>query len=162
MKVGNYSANNYLEKLHEEAENKEGNTEKGYNMSEVPGLVLPEDTKKNFDWLNKEYQNGKTEVKIEIKGEGSSFKPGFELETKLDTVKDFKPGMYGDVKTSDGGLSKETKPKSPENKKETTEAEDTEPKDAKEAKDDKEQSVGKKPAEQQMKVDISKKKDNDK
>lgn len=162
MKVGNYSANNYLDKLHEEAESKEGNTDKGYNMSEVPGLILPEDTKKNFDWLNKEYQKGKTEVKVEVKGEGSSFKPKMDLETNLKSVKDFQPGMYGDIKTSDSGLSKGEKPKSPNNKKEKTDAEDTEPEDAKEATDKKEKKSSKNPESQQLKINVAKDKKDDK
>ena len=97
MKAGSFNQEEYLKKLHEEAE---GNTEKGYT-SDIGGLVMPEDTKKNFDWLSKEYQKGKVEVKVEIRGEGSSFKPGYDLQTDLKSVKDFKPGMYGNVKTGD-------------------------------------------------------------
>jgi len=129
MKAGNFNTNDYLTKLYEEAE---ANTDKGYLSGDIKdGLLFPEDTKKNFEWLKKEYQKGKTEVKVEIKGEGSSFKPGYNLQTDLDSVKDFKPGLYGAVKTEQS--SKTEDPKSPKNKKEETSAEDTEPKNAKES-----------------------------
>ena len=109
MKAGNFSQIDYLNKLYEEAEQ---NTEKGYISAEKGGLLLPEDTKKNFEWLNREYQKGKVEVKVEIKGEGSSFKPGYDLQTNLKSVKDFKPGMYGEIKTTD---TKTEEPKTPKN-----------------------------------------------
>jgi hypothetical protein len=41
-----------------------------------------------------------TEVKVEMNVGGSKFEPGYELQTKLDSVKDFKPGMFGEVKTT--------------------------------------------------------------
>jgi len=170
MKVGNFNANDYLDRLHEEAEQTEGNTDKGYILAtDKDGLILPEDTKKNFDWLNKEYQKGKVEVKVEVSGTGSSFKPGYDLQTDLKSVKDFKPGMYGDVKTGDTAkgidkpLTRGEEPKSPTNQKEETDAEDTDPKDANESTDKKEQS---KPAtttakSQNMEVTVKNKK-NDK
>ena len=158
MKIGTYSANSYIDRLYEESEN----TDKGYNMSNVPGLVIPEENKKHFDWLNKEYQKGKTEVKIEIKGEGSSFKPGYDLQTDRKRVKDFQPGMYGDVKTEGNGLSKGKKATSPKNKKEDNDAEETDPKDAKESTDKKEPKTDKNPKAQQLKVDMTKNKKDDK
>ena len=157
MKAGTFNHQDYLDKLHEEA--KEGNTEKGYILSDTAGLPLPEDTKKNFDWLNKEYQKGKVEVKIEVKGEGSSFKPGYDLQTDLKSVKDFKPGMYGDVKTSD---SKTEEPKTPKNNKEGSPAEDKEPKGDNEAKTDETKKADTSPKKQQMNIDAKTKKKDDK
>lgn len=140
MKAGSFNTNDYLTKLHEEAE---ANTDKGYNLTtDKDGLILPEDTKKNFDWLNKEYQKGKVEVKVEVSGTGSSFKPGYDLQTDVDSVKDFKPGMYGDVKTEDtkkgqdGALPRGEEPASPKNNKEDVSAEDKDPKGGKEDDED--------------------------
>jgi hypothetical protein len=157
MKVGKFNLNEYLNRLDEEAEK---NTEKGFITNSIKdGILLPDDTKKNFDWLKSEYQKGKTEVKIEIKGEGSSFKPGYELQTDLKSIKDFKPGMYGQVKTSNAETSP---PKDPKNKKEETPAEDKEPKGDNEATDDTTKKADKAPKAQQMKLDVSKKKEDDK
>lgn len=155
MRAGNFNQADYLQKLYEEAE---ANTEKG-SASDVNGIIMPEDTKKNFDWLNKEYQKGKVEVKVEVKGEGSSFKPGYDLQTDLKSVKDFKPAMYGEIKTSD---SKTEEPKSPKNKKEETPAEKKEPKGDNEAKNDTKETSKKTPQAQQMKIDAKTKKKDDK
>lgn len=108
MKAGSFNYQEYLDKLNEEASE---NTEKGFTSSDKNGIPMPEDTKRNFDWLNKEYQKGKVEVKVEIKGSGSSFEPGYDLQTDLKSVKDFKPGMYGDVKTEDTEKENENPPK---------------------------------------------------
>ena len=166
MKVGNFNFNDYLSKLHEEAE---GNTDKGYVSGDLKsGLILPEDTKKNFDWLNKEYQKGKVEVKVEIRGEGSSFKPGYDLQTDLKSVKDFKPGMYGDVKTGDTAkkidppLPRGEEPASPNKKTEKPTAENKDPKEGKEAGDNQDKKGDTTPKAQSMKLDVSKKKKDDK
>ena len=84
----------------------------------VPSTPLEYGLKKTYDWLKKEYNKGKTEVKVEIKMGGTKFEPGYELQTDLKSVKDFKPGMYGQVKTSDTEGSKksekgESKPATP-------------------------------------------------
>jgi len=167
MKAGNFNSVDYLNKLYEAAE---GDTNKGYLTStSTDGLLMPEDTKKSFDWLNKEYQKGKTEVKVEIKGEGSSFKPGYDLQTNLKSVKDFKPGMFGEVKTEDTetkddrkvSVSKTEEPKSPKNKKEETSAEVTEPRNAKESKTDTIKKHNITPKAQQMQINVKTKK-NDK
>ena len=98
MKAGSFNLNDYLERLHEEKE----------ASSKVPveGIIIPDENKKSFAWLKKEFQKGKTEVKVEIKMGGQKFEPGYDLQTNLKSVKDFKPGMYGDVKTSDTEGSK--------------------------------------------------------
>jgi hypothetical protein len=158
MKTGTFNFNDYLDRLHEEAEAKI-DTGNGYAMTtDKDGLVLPGDTKKSFDWLSKEYQKGKTEVKVEVKGEGSSFKPGYDLQTDLKSVKDFKPGMFGDVKTTSGETPD---PKSPKNKKEETPAEEKEPKGDNEQEADTNKTAKKDPKAQQMKIDLKNKK-NDK
>jgi hypothetical protein len=98
MKAGSFKLNDYLERLHEEKE----------VSSKVPveGLIIPEENKRSFAWLKKEYQKGKTEVKVEMKLGGSKFEPGYDMQTNLKSVNDFKPGMFGDVKTSDTEGSK--------------------------------------------------------
>jgi len=153
MKAGTFNASDYLNKLHEEAGVETG---KGFTSgTEKDGILIPDDvTKKNFDWLKKEYHKGQVEVKVEIKGEGSSFKPGYDLQTDLKSVKDFKPGMYGEIKTSD---TKTEEPKSPKNKKEETPAENKEPKGDNEQPDKKETTVKKTPEAQQMKIDVKSK-----
>ena len=168
MKAGSFNYQDYLDKLHEEM--KEENTEKGYILSNPGGLPLPEDTKKNFDWLSKEYQKGKVEVKVEVKGEGSSFKPGYDLQTDLKSVKDFKPGMYGDVKTNDtgkkdGALPRGEEPPNPSKKSGTppdSKAEKKDPKGGKEASDNQEEKGDKSPKKQAIEVDMTKKKKDDK
>jgi len=167
MKAGTYNHEDYLAKLHEEAE---GNTEKGYILSDTAGLPLPEDTKKNFDWLKKEYQKGKVEVKVEIKGEGSSFKPGYDLQTDLKSVKDFKPGMYGEVKTNDTGredgpLPRGNEPPSPNKKTEAppdSKAEKKDPESGKEAPDNQDKKGDTSTKQQALKIDTTKKKKDDK
>ena len=159
MRAGSFNYDEYLEKLNEEADI---NTGGGYaSGTEKDGILLADGgvSKKSFDWLKSEFQKGKVEVKVEIKGEGSSFKPGYDLQTNLKSVKDFKPGMFGDVKTSD---SETPEPKSPKNKKEETPAEDKEPKGDNEAKNDTAKTTDKSPKAQAMKVDVSKKKKDDK
>ena len=162
MKAGTFNHQAYLDRLHEEAE---GNTEKGYITTDVGGLPLPEDTKKNFDWLNKEYQKGKVEVKVEVKGEGSSFKPGYDLQTDLKSVKDFKPGMYGDVKTNDtnapkdGALPRGEEPPAPGKTggaPPNSKAEKKDPTGGKEQEGDTKAKADKSPKAQSLKIDTTK------
>jgi len=98
MKAGNFNIKDYLEKLYEEATPM---MDGGENLTNAEGIVIPDTNKKSYDWLKKEYDSKQTEVKVEITGQGASFKPGYDLQTNLDSVKDFKPGMYGEVKTAD-------------------------------------------------------------
>jgi hypothetical protein len=103
MKIaGSYNINDYLNRLQEGAE---ANTETTGKVP-VEGIIIPEENKKSFDWLKKEYQKGKTEVKVEMKMGGSSFEPAMNLQTNLKNVNNFKSGMFGDVKTSDTEGSK--------------------------------------------------------
>jgi hypothetical protein len=93
MKIGAFSIKDYMERLTEEKE----------ASSKVPveGLIIPDENKKSFAWLKKEFQKGKAEVKVEMKMGGQKFEPGYDLQTNLKSVNDFKPGMFGDAKTSD-------------------------------------------------------------
>ena len=102
MKAGNFNINDYLNKL---SENTEGNLQ-----GDPITAMIPDENKKSFSWIKKEYDKDKVEVKVEIKMGGSKFEPGYEMQTDLKSVNDFKPGMYGDVKTSDTpGAKKDVK-----------------------------------------------------
>lgn len=93
MKAGYFSINEYLEKLNEEAQ--------GGQIPDKEGMVIPPENQKAYQWLKKEYQKAQTEVKVEINMGGAKFEPAYDLQTDLKSVKDFKPGMYGEVKTAE-------------------------------------------------------------
>ena len=152
MKAGSFNINDYLDKLYEQAE--DGNI-KGDAKN---GMIIPDENKRSFDWLRKEFEKGKTEVKVEMSSH--EFKPGYSN----DSVKDFKPGMYGQVKTSENNVSKDNAPKFPETKfpnssdsKTNTEGgpSDSETKDQFGDKKDKKKSSS-------VKVDVRTKKEEDK
>ena len=103
MKAGSFNINDYLDKLHETST--EGNLPAG----QQDGLILPEENKKSFGWIKKEFDKARTEVKVEIHMGGTKFEPGYELQTDLNSVNDFKPGMYGEIKTSDTPGAKKEK-----------------------------------------------------
>ena len=100
MKAGSFNINDYLEKLYENAE------EGGLPAGQQDGILIHGGDKKSFSWLKKEFDQRKVEVKVEIKLTGTDFKPGYEMQTNLKSVNDFKPGMYGEIKTSDTPGSK--------------------------------------------------------
>jgi hypothetical protein len=103
MKAGSFRIDDYLEKLHE-------SNDGGLPSGQENGLIIPEENQKSFSWLKREYDKSKVEVKVEMKLTGAKFEPGYDLQTDLKSVKDFKPGMYGNVKTSDTpGSKKEVK-----------------------------------------------------
>ena len=106
MKAGNFNINEYLEKLYENAET--GNLQ----QKDQEGIIIPDENKKSYDWLKREYDKAQTEVKVEITGQGASFKPGYDLQASTDSVKDFKPGIFGEIKTADtpGAKEEEKKP----------------------------------------------------
>lgn len=121
MKAGSFNFNDYIERLTEAAEAKEAAEKEAKPGKGAPttkaaggtgeGLIIPEENKKVFGWLKKEYVKGKTEVKVEMKMGGSKFTPGYDMQTDLKSVKDFKPGMFGDVKTGDNeGNGKKVEP----------------------------------------------------
>lgn len=105
MRAGNFNINEYLEKLYEEVEEKEAIDKK---MSDAEGLILPDENKKTYNWLKKEYNAGKTEVKVEMKLGGAKFEPAMDLQTDLKSVNDFKPGMFGEVKTKDSSTDQKS------------------------------------------------------
>ena len=105
MKAGNFNINDYLERLYENAE--AGNLQ----QKDQEGIIIPDENKKSYDWLKKEYQKSQTEVKVEITGQGASFKPGYDMQASTDSIKEFKPGIFGEVKTADTKAdNKEDKP----------------------------------------------------
>ena len=80
----------------------------GQDLTNEEGIVMPDQNQKVFKWLKSEFQKGKTEVKVEMKLGDKKFEPGYDLQTDLDSVKEFKPGMFGEIKTGDtkgGGAS---------------------------------------------------------
>jgi len=142
MKAGNFNIHEYLDRLNEEQD-----AESLTGLPDKEGLVLPEETKKNYDWLKKEYQKGKVEVKVEMNIGGSKFEPGYELQTDLKSVKDFKPGMYGQVKTSENESELKNPKSKSQPKKESGENESNEEKE---------------PKKETLKVDLKTKKDDKK
>lgn len=100
MKIGHYNRNNYLHLCNESI-----NIDK---LEDKAGIVIPEENKKAFDWLKKEYDKGKLEAECEYKIGSSDFSPGYDLQTNLKSVKEFKPGLFGAKTTptvTDGTLS---------------------------------------------------------
>lgn len=138
MKAGNFNINDYLEKLYEESTPM---MDGGEGLVNAEGIIIPQENKKSYDWLKKEFQAGKTEVKVEINMGNSNFTPGYDMQTKLDSVKDFKPGMFGDVKTS--------------NSKDDSQKDDSQKEDSMDANKDKKQF-------QKKETDSTKKDINDK
>jgi hypothetical protein len=112
MKAGQFNIHDYLEKLYETAGDGQ--------LPNEEGMIIPEENQKSYQWLKKEYQRAQTEVKVEINMGGAKFEPDYDLQTDLKSVKDFKPGMFGEVKTTDTKGSEEDKknPKSLDTKKE--------------------------------------------
>ena len=159
MKAGTFNFNDYLEKLNEES------TDKGFiTGTEKDGILMPEENKKSYDWLKKEYQKGKTEVKVEMHIGNAKFEPGYALQTDLKSVKDFKPGMFGNVKTGDtgkkGGPTPPVEEPNSPNKQGDISAEQKKPKGNNETADKPEPAADKSPKGQQMQLNIkSKKKD---
>ena len=97
MKAGTFNINDYLNKLQEAAE------EGGPDNSGKDGMVIPEMNRKSFDWLRKEYDKCKKEVKVEMSSH--TFKPGYSTEG----LKDFKPGLYKQPSDAEAGKFPETK-----------------------------------------------------
>jgi hypothetical protein len=161
MKAGNFNIHEYLERLNENEEAKNG------NLPDNEGMIIPDENKKSYDWLKKEYQKGKTEVKVEISQGGAKFEPKYDMQASNDSDKSLKPDTFGEVKTAnqdkpkedntglttqdaksskdDGELKKEKMPKTNSsskdinNKEEKEEKEDTEDKEEKEDTEDKEE-----------------------
>jgi len=147
MKIGDFNINNYLDKLYEEATAVDG----GLKGEGKDGIIIPEENKKAFSWLKREYDKAKVEVKVEIKMGGSKFEPGYDLQTDLKSVKDFKPGMYGNDKTSNFSSGKKESNK--DNSSEKNEKSEKSEKDNKPEKDEKTAIASKKIS---VKTDVNK------
>lgn len=112
MKVGSFNINSYLEKLYEGQEESAPKVDtKGGPKDSKEGLIIPEENQKSFSWLKREYDKNKVEVKVEIKMGGAKFEPGYDLQTDLKSVKEFKPGMFGDNKSPESKSSDAKPPK---------------------------------------------------
>jgi hypothetical protein len=117
MKAGTFNIMDYLERLTEEAASAAGAEKK----PDSEGLIIPDTNQKSYKWLQSEYNKGKVEVKVEMNIGTKKFDPGYELQTNLKSVKDFKPGMFGQSQQKDSvdGLKtnnfggKETKQEEP-------------------------------------------------
>jgi len=95
MKAGTFNFNDYINKLNEAAE-------AGSVKDSGEGLMIQDgESKKAYDWLKKEYSKGKTEVKVEMKMGGQKFEPSIDFQTDVKTTKNFKSGIFGEIKTSD-------------------------------------------------------------
>lgn len=103
MKAGSFNIHDYLGKLYENVNEEDLpkiNEEKAETETGKPdeGILQQGGENKAYNWLKKEFQKGKTEVKVEMSSH--TFKPGYHLQDAPKSTKDF-PGMYGQVKTSD-------------------------------------------------------------
>ncbi len=134
MKVGNFNINDYLERLNEVAEKaekdqelsdkitnqeqKQDSTQGGVTGDAGTGLIIPDENKKAYDWLKREYDKAKVEVKVEIKQGGTKFEPSMTSLSSTDSdVKDFKPGLFGNTEgttKAPEGMTKGTE-KEPQN-----------------------------------------------
>lgn len=123
MAIGSFNINDYLSKLNEEVEEKEKNEEveaddsnmqsstpkaeqsvekTGNPTNSENGLIIPAENKRAYDWLKREYDKAKTEVKVEIRQGGTKFEPEMKLTQDNDSVKDFKPGLFGNTDGTTG------------------------------------------------------------
>jgi len=118
MKAGSFNIHDYLGKLYENVNEEDLpklNEEKAETETGKPdeGLLQQGGDNKAYDWLKKEFQKGKTEVKVEMSSH--TFKPGYQLQDPPKSTKDF-PGMYSDVKNDTTNQPESTAAKFPETK----------------------------------------------
>lgn len=107
MKAGQFNIHEYLQQLNESAD-------AGSVKDSGEGQMIPDgESKKAYDWLKKEYKKGKVEVKVEMKMGGQKFEPHMDFQTDQKSIKNFKAGIFGEIKTSDteGSNNKEAAPK---------------------------------------------------
>jgi len=152
MKQGTFNMEDYLNKLHEgeevDAEHMGGNLPAG----DKDGIIIPDTNKKTFNWLKNEYRKAAVEVKVEMKIGDKKFEPGYDLQTDLKSVKNFKPGMYGEIKTGDTGKNQNSSKTGTQN----TPINNKKEEGSEETKNDKS------PKKQAMNVDLKSKKDDKK
>jgi len=112
MAVGNFNIHDYLNKLNEEAEQKTEDlkTEDSKEISDAIkpeggvsgdpgiGIIIPDENKRAYDWIKREYDKAKVEVKVEIKQMGAKFEPGMSSLSATDSdSNEFKPGLFGNT-----------------------------------------------------------------
>ena len=86
----------------------QGSAGQGGQLPDQEGLIIPEVNQKAYQWLKKEYHKAQVEVKVEMRLGDEKFEPGYEMQSDLDSVKEFKPGMFGQVKTAGGAPGENT------------------------------------------------------
>ena len=61
MKIGSFNINDYLERLNEEAEAavEKSSADKGLSGDSKNGLIIPDENKKSFSWLKREYDKAR-------------------------------------------------------------------------------------------------------
>lgn len=155
MKAGKFNMQEYLNKLNESFENEEN--KEVSNSSLKDGIIIPEENKKIFNWLKKEFQQNREEPKVEVKG---AISQAFKSENSLGP-KDEKPSTS--FKSNDNSVNNNTKDKvddknsvnfnksetfnkPKDNKSKDSESEEKDTKDTKDTKEtDKETSIESKP-----------------
>lgn len=103
-KMGYCNIHEYMNRLYESI-----NVDK---IEDKDGIIIPDDSKKSYDWLKKEYTSAKQEVKVEMKIGGAKFTPGYDMQADVETAgKEFKPGMFGNSvpKTTKSGTETDFK-----------------------------------------------------
>lgn len=113
---GYFKMDEYLQRLEENL-----NVDK---IEDKAGIVIPDENKKAYDWLKKQYDSAKVEVKVDMKIGNGKFNPGYEMQADVKSVgKDFEPGMFGNTpKQSNSGKETDFKPNNFSTK--TTKSED--------------------------------------
>ena len=129
MKMGNFNIEKYLKKLYENEER-----EKASNEVNREGFIVPEENRKSYDWLKKEYKKGQTEVKIEISGDGARFKPNYDMQAKTDSVKELKPQTFKETSLSKQEDKEEKSEKTSKTNDKNDDIKDREEKNKKEVK----------------------------
>ena len=99
MQIGTFNMSDYINKLNE---SEDGNID----ASDKDGLIIPDENKKAFDWLKKEYNANQVETKVEIKNGKDKIENKDEFVAKDDTNKDFKTGQFSTDQKNDGDGSK--------------------------------------------------------
>jgi hypothetical protein len=112
MAVGSFNIHEYLNKLNEEAEqttedlktedskeiSDKINQDGGVSGDSGIGIIIPDENKRAYDWIKREYDKAKVEVKVEIKQTGAKFEPGMtNLSATNNDNSDFKPGLFGNT-----------------------------------------------------------------
>ena len=109
MQAGYFNMSDYMNRLNE---SEDGNIE----SSNKDGIIIPDENKKAYDWLKKEYDSNQIETKVEItNGTNKAIKPTEFIDDKLPTgdgsKSDFKNGEFStDQKNLGDGSKSDFKP----------------------------------------------------